>query len=142
MFLGRFNHTIDAKGRLALPARYREQLTDGVVVTRGFDPCLLIYPFASWLPLAEKVSGLSITDPDVRMLRRVLFAEASDLQLDKQGRILVPAELREYAGLEREATVVGMHTFIEIWSPGRWESQRDLLDRDGGTIAERLTELI
>lgn len=142
MFLGRFNHTIDAKGRLALPARYREQLTDGVVVTRGFDPCLLIYPFESWLPLAEKVSGLSITDPDVRMLRRVLFAEASDLQLDKQGRILVPAELREYAGIDREATVVGMHTFIEIWSPARWESQQNILDRDGGTIAERLTELI
>ena len=142
MFLGRFNHTIDAKGRLALPARYREQLTEGVVVTRGFDPCLLIYPFESWLPLAEKVSGLSITDPDVRTLRRILFAEASDLQLDKQGRILVPSGLRAYAGLDREAVVVGMHTFIEIWNPDRWESQQDMLQRDGGTIAERLTELI
>lgn len=142
MFLGRFEHNMDAKGRLALPARYRDELAEGVVVTRGFDPCLLIYPMTAWEPLAERVSALSIGDPDVRRLRRMLFAEATDLQLDRQGRILVPSELRTYAGLEREAVVVGMHTFIEVWSPDEWASQRDALDREGAVIAERLAELI
>lgn len=142
MFLGRFEHNLDSKGRLALPARYRDRLAEGVVVTRGFDPCLLIYPMTAWEPLAERVSALSISDPDVRRLRRMLFAEATDLQLDRQGRILIPSELREYAGIEREGVVVGMHTFIEVWNPDEWGSQRDALDRDGAVIAERLAELI
>ncbi len=142
MFLGRFEHNLDAKGRLALPARYRDKLADGIVITRGFDPCLLAYPMEAWLPLAERVSELSISDPDVRQLRRMLFAEATDLQLDRQGRVLLPASLRDFAGLDREAVVVGMHTFIEIWNPDKWGGERDALDRDGLAIAERLSELI
>ena len=142
MFLGRFDHAIDTKGRMALPARYRDHLADGVVVTRGFDSCLLVYPLAEWAPLAERVSGLSISDPDVRALRRLLFADAADIELDKQGRVLIPAGLRDYAGLDREAVVVGMHTFIEIWSPEQWSDERTALDRDGRAVAERLAELI
>lgn len=142
MFLGRHNHNLDTKGRLALPARYRDKLSEGVVITRGFDPCLLVYPLDTWMPLAERVAGLSISDPDVRKLRRMLFADAVDVQLDGQGRVLVPAELREYASIEREAVVVGVHTFIEVWSPTMWESQSANLDRDGSTIAERLADLI
>ncbi|HYI13934.1 MAG TPA: division/cell wall cluster transcriptional repressor MraZ [Thermomicrobiales bacterium] len=142
MFLGRHSHNLDDKGRLALPARYREELRDGVVITRGFDNCLLIYPMAAWAPLAERVSALSIGDPDVRLLRRMLFANASDLLLDRQGRILVPAELRTHAGLEREAVVVGMHSFIEIWSPEGWAGQDELVERDGASIAEKLAALV
>ena len=142
MFLGRFDQAIDTKGRMALPARYRDHLADGVVVTRGFDSCLLVYPLAEWAPLAERVSGLSISDPDVRALRRLLFADAADIELDKQGRVLIPAGLRDYAGLDREAVVVGMHTFIEIWSPEQWSDERTALDRDGRAVAERLAELI
>lgn len=142
MFLGRFDHSIDTKGRLALPVRYRDHLADGVVVTRGFDTCLLVYPMAEWLPLAKRVSELSIGDPDVRALRRLLFADAADLELDKQGRILIPTGLRDYAGLDRDAVVTGMHTFIEIWSPEQWSSERTALDRDGQAVAERLAELI
>lgn len=142
MFLGRYDHTIDTKGRLALPARYRDDLADGVVVTRGFDACLLVYPMAQWAPLAERVAALSISDPDVRALRRLLFADAADLDLDKQGRILIPAGLRDYAGLDRDAVVAGMHSFIEIWSPERWSVERSTLDRDGPAVAERLAELI
>jgi len=142
VFLGRHSHNLDDKGRLALPARYREELRDGVVITRGFDNCLLIYPMAAWAPLAERVSALSIGDPDVRLLRRMLFANASDLLLDRQGRILVPAELRTHAGLEREAVVVGMHSFIEIWSPEGWAGQDELVERDGASIAEKLAALV
>ena len=142
MFLGRNSHNLDEKGRLALPARYREELRDGVVITRGFDNCLLVYPMAAWAPLAERVSALSIGDPDVRLLRRMLFANATDLLLDRQGRILVPAELRTHAGLEREAVVVGMHSFIEIWSPEGWAAQDELVERDGASIAEKLAALV
>jgi MraZ protein len=142
VFLGRYEHTIDAKGRMALPARYRERLADGVVVTRGFDACLLVYPLDQWTPLATRVAGLSISDPDVRALRRLLFADAADLDLDKQGRVLLPASLRDYAGLDRDAVVVGMHSFIELWSPEAWSQQRDALDREGQAVAERLAELI
>lgn len=142
MFLGRHNHNLDAKGRLALPARFRDKLADGVVITRGFDPCLLVYPMEAWMPLAERVAGLSISDPDVRKLRRMLFADAVDVQLDGQGRVLIPAELREYASIEREAIVVGVHTFIEIWTPETWGVQSANIDRDGSTIAERLADLI
>jgi MraZ protein len=142
VFLGRHGHNLDEKGRLALPARYRDELRDGVVITRGFDNCLLVYPMAAWAPLAERVSALSIGDPDVRLLRRMLFANATDLMLDRQGRILVPAELRTHAGLEREAIVVGMHSFIEIWSPEGWAAQDDLVERDGASIAEKLAALV
>jgi MraZ protein len=142
VFLGRYEHTIDAKGRMALPARYRERLADGVVVTRGFDACLLVYPLDQWTPLATRVAGLSISDPDVRALRRLLFADAADLDLDKQGRVLLPASLRDYAALDRDAVVVGMHSFIELWSPEAWSQQRDALDREGQAVAERLAELI
>lgn len=142
MFLGRHNHNLDAKGRLALPARFRDQLAEGVVITRGFDPCLLVYPLDAWMPLAERVAGLSISDPDVRKLRRMLFADAVDVQLDGQGRVLIPAELRTYASIEREAVVVGVHTFIEIWTPETWEAQAANIERDGSTIAERLADLI
>lgn len=142
VFLGRHNHNLDAKGRLALPARFRDKLAEGVVVTRGFDPCLLVYPLDAWMPLAERVAALSISDPDVRKLRRMLFADAVDAQLDGQGRILIPSELRAYASIEREAVVVGVHTFMEIWIPETWESQAENIERDGATIAERLADLI
>ena len=142
MFLGRYAHTLDAKGRLAIPARFRDAMAEGLVLTRGIDRCLTLYPMVAWRPLAEKVSALPITDPDARNLRRLFFAEASDLALDGQGRILVPPELRRYAGLEREALVVGMDTAIEIWSPERWQAVETLMEAEGAAIAQRLAMMI
>lgn len=142
MFLGRYAHNLDAKGRLAIPARYREALAEGVVLTRGIDRCLALYPLAAWRPLAEKVAALPITDADARNFRRIVFAEAADLALDGQGRILVPPDLRRYAEIEREALVVGVDTSIEIWSPARWEAVSASLDADGAEIAQRLASLI
>jgi MraZ protein len=142
MFLGRYAHTIDAKGRLAIPARYREALAEGVVLTRGIDRCLALYPMAAWLPLAEKISGLPISDPDARTFRRMVFAEAVNLDLDAQGRILVPPDLRRYAELDREAYVVGVNTSIELWSPARWDAVTAVIDHDGAAIAQRLASLI
>ena len=142
MFLGRYQHTLDAKSRLAIPARFREELAEGMVLTRGIDRCLSLYPMAAWRPLAEKVSALSISDPDARAFRRLVFAEASDLTLDAQGRILIPPELRRYAGLERDALIIGMDTALEIWSPERWQAVEALMDADGAAIAQRLASLI
>ena len=142
MFLGRYAHTIDAKGRLAIPARYREALAEGVVLTRGIDRCLALYPMAAWLPLAEKINSLPISDPDARTFRRMVFAEAVNLELDAQGRILVPPDLRRYAELDREAYVVGVNTSIEVWSPARWEAVTAVIDHDGAAIAQRLASLI
>ncbi|MGH2531974.1 MAG: division/cell wall cluster transcriptional repressor MraZ [Thermomicrobiales bacterium] len=142
MFLGRYAHTLDAKGRLAIPARFREALTGGVVVTRGIDRCLALYPMDAWTPLAERISALPITDPDARTFRRMVFAEAAHLELDAQGRILLPPDLRRYAELERDAFVVGVNTSVEVWSPARWESVTAQIDDDGVAIAQRLANLI
>ena len=138
MFLGRYAHALDAKGRLAIPSRFREGLAGGLVVTRGIDRCLTVYPLPVWMPFAERVAGLPVTDPDARLFRRMVFAEAVDLELDSQGRILVPSELRTWAGVDREALVVGVYSAIEIWSPERWGDDDATLSRDGEDIARRL----
>lgn len=142
MFLGRHAHAIDAKGRLAIPARFRDGLTDGLVLTRGIDRCLSLYPMAAWIPLAERVTALSFSDPDARNFRRMVFAEAVDLTLDGQGRVLVPPGLRRYADIDREAIIVGVHDAIEIWSPTRWETVNAVMEQDGAAIAQRLATLI
>lgn len=142
MFLGRHIHHVDAKGRLAVPARFRDELATGLVLTRGIDRCLSLYPMAAWSPLAERVSALPISDPDARTFRRLVFAEAVNLDLDAQGRILLPPELRSYAGIDREAVVIGVNTYLEIWSPERWETVNTVVDADGAAIAQRLASLI
>lgn len=142
MFLGRYSHSLDPKGRVAIPSRFREAIGADAVLTRGIDRCLSLYPPGAWQPLAEKVSALSISDPDARAFRRLFFAEAANVEFDRQGRILIPPDLRRYAGLDGEALVVGMHTYVEIWSPAAWESQSELLEREGSSIAQRLAALI
>jgi MraZ protein len=142
VFLGRHAHNLDAKGRLAIPARFREELAEGLVLTRGIDRCLALYPLAAWRPLAEKLAALPMTDADVRNFRRLVFAEAVDLTPDGQGRILVPPDLRSYAEIERETLVVGVDTSIEIWSPQRWAAVEASLDTDGAEIAQRLAALV
>lgn len=142
MFLGRYEHSIDAKGRIAVPAKFREGLRGGLVVTRGIDTCLTIYPLAEWQPLADKVNSLSITDPNARNLRRMFFASAVDSELDGQGRLILPPHLRAFAHLESEVIVAGMNTYIEIWSKGSWAEVESIVDSQGASIAERLTDLI
>lgn len=142
VFLGRHAHNLDDKGRLAIPSRFRESLRDGVVLTRGIDRCIAAYPLAAWDVLAAQVNGLPMTDPDARQFRRMVFAEAVDLKLDGQGRVLVPASLRHHAGIDREAIVVGVHASIEIWSPARWGAVDAALATDGDEIAARLAQML
>jgi MraZ protein len=141
MFLGEFRHSIDAKGRLAIPARFRPDLMEGLVVTRGLDPCLHIYPRSEWEPLAERLSGLPMSEPAVRMLRRSFFASAFACEMDKQGRILIPASLREYATFDSEVVVAGLNNYIEVWSVERWDQDIPELETGMSSLAEQLANL-
>lgn len=142
MFLGRFAHNLDAKGRLAIPARFRAVLEDGVVLTRGIDRCVTAYPMPVWNELAEKISALSMIDPNARQFRRMMFAGAANLELDGQGRIVLPAALREFAEIDREVVVVGVNSSFEIWSPDRWREMEAVVDDDGEVIASHLAGLL
>jgi len=122
VFTGEYRHAVDEKGRLAVPARFRAQLEGGCVVVRWLDTCLAIFPLPAWEVLAAKVSALPMTDPNARLLQRRLFAGAFETEIDKQGRVLVPQSLREFAELQGEAMVTGGgQDHAEIWAPVRWE---------------------
>ncbi len=132
MFLGSFTHTLDDKGRLTIPAKYRADLAAGVVVTRGLDRNLAVYPMAEWQRLTERIRQLPYTDQGARDFRRLVFAMAMDTVPDKQGRILIPVELRQYAGIDGEAVVVGMDTYLEVWSPATWQELRQTVEQQAG----------
>jgi MraZ protein len=141
MFLGEYEHTVDDKGRMAIPAKFRAGLAEGLVVTRGFDQNLLLYPMAIWRELAARINALPMSQPATRNLRRLLFSGAADVELDKQGRILLPANLREYAGITADSVVTGMDSFIEIWSKDRWQAVIDSFPLEGAAIAEQVATL-
>lgn len=130
MFLGEFVHVIDGKGRLTVPAKFRADLDTTLVVTRGIDRCLALYPIPQWEQLAAQVSELPLTDRQARAFRRLIFANASDVSPDGQGRILIPPRLREYASLDGEVVVVGLNTHIELWSPDAWNREREHVEGD------------
>ena len=122
MFTGEYRHSVDDKGRLAVPARFRAQLDDGAFVSVWIDACLAIFPRREWDGLADKVSALPLADADARMFQRFLFANAFEVDLDRQGRLVVPNGLRKLAALETEAVIVGARDHAEIWSPARWDA--------------------
>ncbi len=128
MFTGEYRHAVDGKGRIAVPARFRGQLADGAVVARWLDSCLAIFPMTAWGELAARVGSLPMTDPNARLLQRQLFSGALETELDGQGRVLVPQGLREFAGLETEALVLGSRDHAEIWAPVRWTDYSRSLD--------------
>ena len=136
MFLGEFVHTFDGGGRLTIPARFRADLDAGLVLTRGLDRCLAIYPLEEWQQLAHKVSELPITDRRARAFRRLVFANASNAKLDKHGRMLIPPRLREYASLGSEVVITGLNTFIELWNPDAWGEEREHVEGDDATMEE------
>lgn len=138
MFLGEFVHTIDDKGRLTIPARFRAELATGLVITRGLDRCLAIYPLAEWEQLAHRVKSLPMTDRYARAFRRLVFANASDAAPDKQGRVVIPPNLRDEFGLASEVVVTGLIDYIEIWAPEEWRHECEVAK---STDAEHWTAL-
>jgi MraZ protein len=138
MLLGEHEHALDDKNRLTLPARLRDQLGDRVVVTRGLDGCLNVYAAAEWENLAERVGRLDPLSREARTMQRFFFASAMDAELDKQGRIVIPANLLESAGIAREVTVTGIHDHLEIWDRAAWRAQRQTVEGSAEDVAERL----
>jgi len=128
VFTGEYRHTVDGKGRIAVPARFRAQLDAGAFVSRWMDACLAIHTRSGWEELATKVAALPITDQASRLFQRFVFAGAAEVELDGQGRILVPAYLRESIDLATEAVVVGSRDHAEIWAPAAWDTYRRSLD--------------
>jgi MraZ protein len=128
MFLGTHSPRLDDKGRMFLPAKYREDLAEGLVITKGQERCLYVFPAAEFARITEALSTAPVTDKAVRDYSRVLFAGASDEIPDKQGRVIIPQGLRDYAGLERECVVIGANTRLEIWDSAAWTAY--LADRE------------
>ena len=141
MFMGEYRHTIDLKGRLIVPAKYREQLGESFVVTKGLDNCLFIYPEDEWLAFEQKLKNLPVANKNARKFTRFFLAGATNCVLDKQGRILIPNNLREFAVLEKEVVLVGISNRIEIWSKENWEAYNNSDDLDMDDIAEQMVEL-
>ena len=139
MFMGEYNHTVDAKGRLIVPSKFREQLGDEFVVTKGLNGCLFVYENTEWKILEEKLKNLPLTNANARKITRFFLAGATLCEVDKQGRILLPSVLREFAGIEKEAVMVGVGNRIEIWSKESWISANVYDDMD--EIAESMEGL-
>ena len=141
MFIGEYNHTIDDKGRLAIPMKFRGDLARGAVVTRGLDASLFLFPKEEWDKLAEKLAGLPLGQSNSRAFARLMLAGAMDAELDKQGRVILPEYLRQYAGINKQAVVAGLYNRLEIWDLKKWEDYKAKTESEVGDIAEKLGEL-
>lgn len=141
MFMGEYHHSLDEKGRLIVPSKFREPLDGRCVVTRGLDNCLFMYPVPEWEAMEAKLRQLPLTQRDARAFVRFFFSGATDLDLDKQGRIMIPPNLREFADLEKDVIVIGVSTRIELWSKGVWESYVEEAESSFDAIAEKIVDL-
>jgi len=141
MFLGEYSHSLDIKGRLAVPVKFRTQLQKGAVVTRGLDNCLFLYPKEEWKKLANKMSQLPLGKNDARSLSRMMLAGAMEVRIDKLGRILIPEYLRNFAFLNKKVIIAGLYNRIEIWDEEKWKEYEKKAEKETDNIAERLGEL-
>lgn len=142
MFMGEYSHTLDAKGRIILPAKFRDELGSHFVVTRGLEGCLAVYTMESWLALAAAMKKVKASKENVRAFKRFLFGSAAEVEVDKQGRILIPSTLREYAGLTKDVTVLGTGDKVEVWDKGTYEAYAASIVPDMEEIAETLNETL
>lgn len=140
MLMGEFKHNIDAKGRLIMPAKFREDLGEKFIITRGMDGCLFGYPEKEWTTLEEKLKQLPLAKKDARAFTRFFYSAATECELDKQGRINIPQTLREHAELEKVCHVIGVSDRIEIWSQDRWEKFSEEAEESFDEIAESMID--
>jgi MraZ protein len=141
LFYGEYQHSIDPKGRVIMPSKFREDLGERFIVTKGLDNCLFAYSSNEWSSLEAKLKSLPFTDKDVRAFVRFFFAGAAECELDKQGRILIPQNLREYASLEKDIYVIGVSTRVEIWDKNKWDSYSSDENISPDQIAEKMASL-
>ncbi len=140
MFIGEHSHTLDEKGRLQMPARFRSAFAEGVVVTRGLDGCLFIYTMHEWEKLAEKLMNLPLSQSEARKFARLMLAGAMDAELDKQGRITVPGYLREFAQLGTHVVVAGLYNRLEVWNSKKWQEMQTETEKRSDEIAQGLMD--
>lgn len=140
MFMGEYQHTVDAKGRLIVPSKFREYLMDGFVLTRGLDNCLFGYPMEEWKRLEEKLKALPVTKKDARAFARFFFSGATEVEIDKQGRVNIPSSLLDFAKVEKDCVVIGVSSRIEIWSKSSWDSYYDESEQSFNEIAENIID--
>jgi len=138
--LGEYQHTIDEKGRIIIPAKFREALGASFIITRGLDNCLFVYPREEWNQLEQRLKSLPSMAANARAFARLLFSGACECEWDKQGRVNVPAHLREYARLEKDCTVIGVSTRVEIWDKATWEEYSRKSQESFNEIAEKLVD--
>jgi MraZ protein len=141
MFIGEYHHSVDEKNRLALPTKFRLDLSKGAVVTRGVDSCLFLYTKKEWQKLALKLADMPISKSKTRAFARLMLAGAMDVRLDKQGRVVLPDYLKKYAQINKKAVVAGLYNRLEIWDEKKWEEYKGKSESNSEDIAESLAEL-
>ena len=141
MFIGEHSHSIDNKGRVSVPAKYRNQLSEGLVITRGLDHCLWIYTKPEWEKIAERLAALPISQKKSRAFSRLMLAGAWDAELDSQGRIVLPEYLRTYASLDKHVIIAGLYNRIEVWNEDSWQTYSKQTQENSDEIAEGMSEL-
>jgi MraZ protein len=141
LFIGEYQHSLDEKGRLIIPVRLREGLGERFIATRGLDNCVFFYPLAEWEALQKKLKSLPSTRADARAIQRFFFSGAAECEIDRQGRILIPAALREYARLERDVVITGVAIRVEVWSTEVWQKYRTETGENIAAIAENIMEI-
>lgn len=141
MFIGEYRHSIDEKGRIAVPQQLRKALGKKAILTRGLDQSLFIYTFAEWKKLADKLASLPFSQANTRAFTRLMLAGAMDTEVDRQGRVIVPEYLRNYSGLKKNVVIVGVYNRVEVWDAARWETYRAATEKDSNAIAEKMGEL-
>ncbi len=141
MFIGEYSHNLDEKGRLAIPAKFRNHLKKGAIVTRGLDNCLFVYTQDEWAKLAEKLAALPMSQSNSRAFSRLMLAGAMDVEIDKQGRMVLPEYLRIFAELKKNVVIAGLYNRLEIWNQEKWNAYKTHTEAESGAIAEKLSEL-
>ena len=141
MLLGEYEHSIDTKGRIAMPAKLREGLSTKFIITKGLDGCLFVYSMDEWQRVEQKLAALPMSRKTARDFTRFLFGGACEAECDKQGRVLLPANLRRYAALERDAVIVGVGSRAEIWDAAKWQQYNEESAEDVNELAEQLADL-
>lgn len=140
MFLGTYEYRIDDKGRIALPPRFRDELRHGLVMVQGLEKCIAVYPAAEWDKMAQRMERQSLPRSKARRINRFTFATAFSAEIDGQGRIPLPASLRQYAGIESDAIVAGVNLYFEIWSKPDWENESNMMENQAWQIIEATEE--
>jgi len=140
MFIGEYKHNLDAKGRIAIPAKFREQLRGGAVVTRGLDNCLSVYSTVGWKRIAKRLNDLPLTDANARAFARFMLAGAMSVDVDRVGRIVIPQYLRKFAKLSGSVVVAGLFDRVELWNETDWQAYQNKSETDATGIASKLTE--